>query len=279
MYSIKTLIFIILCLKTSATLILNQSSCLKQILSELAKDVESLAISWSDDIGNEIKDEVSKLGKINFIIDRQVTTKMCADHNPDAVIILASKEADIVGEISSVFIKNSHSVISKLIIVYLDEGGNDRNSSTDLFFQDVFPTFAIWNAFHVQFIHKFNDEYEVSSWFPNKDNKNYVLVDRVRLVSECESGFYRKHSETPMKMHNGNALDRIFTAVVQSHEPYSFYSKESTSLKEFEIDLVKELAHWLYVNVEINVIALAELNERYVNCVLIFRIFRQVDNE
>lgn len=272
MYLFKIVILAVLCLKTSASFLitLDQNSCLKRSLNELVKDAESLAISWSHSIDHGIRDEISKLllGKINFITNPQLepTTTVYVEHNSNTVIILASKEADIVGGMSSLYNKNSQSIISKLIVVYLDKSGNERKSSTDPFFHSVFRTLTNWSALNVHFIYKFNDKYDLFSWFSYKDND-------YNTVCECESGFYQNCRKTPMKMDNSNAFERkpTITVAVQSYEPYSFYSKDSGFGKGVEIDLVKEFARQSHFNLELNVIdkmnysEQSELNERYVH--------------
>lgn len=241
-------------------------SCLKQILSKLVEDVDSLAISWSHRIDGSIKDEISKIfvDKIITITNRQFDGKTIEriDGKPGVLIIVASTKADIAGEISSIYHRNALSIVSKFIVVYLDENGNGngRKSSADPFLKDVPQTFANLNIHII-----YNFDHEINA-FHMKDS-NCDTVERVILNREY--AMHENYVKLPMQMSNTNNLGNrtTITAAVQSIEPYSFYSKDSGFSKGVEIDLVLELARWLHFNIELKAIDKdsdpAELNGRY----------------
>lgn len=260
MVTVNSVILLVLCLNTTISQDMLRpniphNSCLKQTLSEIVVDVEYLTIYWSYRIDDGIKDEILEvfIDKMKSILTNsrfETSNNWHMNRNSDTILLVASTMLDITDGISSLRNKSgwSRSGMSKLIVLYLDKTGKERRFSTDTFFKDVFQTLANLNAFNVHIIYKFVDGIYEFTWFPYEDS-NCDTINRVRLISECEFGFYRNY----LKILNKNKLESecTITAAVQSYEPYSFNSNDYGFEKGVEIDLVKEWARWSHLNVEL----------------------------
>lgn len=276
----SVIVLVFLCVSTISCKNILQANdaenvCFKQVLSEIIKDENSVAIGWSNRTCESIKDEILKTlsGKIDFIImnwSLEISNwHMSRKYVTDPILIVVSTKADIINAILSLFKKSVWSGTSKFIILFMDESGNGRKSSTDPFIKDILQTLANLNALSVRIIYKYNDGIDEFTWFPYEDS-NCETVHFVRLISECKDEVYQNHAErlkiTKLKSKCST------TAAIQPMEPYSFYSKNSGFSKGLEVYLLREFAKWSNIDVDmqrndnINAIQEVDYMEKYVPC-------------
>lgn len=246
--------------------------CLERILRENMENVEFYTIFWSHRIDDFIKEKILKLfiDKGRFILtknERETPNHSHIKTSSTTTFILASTKEDIITGLSSLHDKNMWNFMSKFIVLYLDESGNERHSVDDQFFKDIFQMFADHNALNVHIIYKFDDGIDEFTWFPFQDS-NCATINRMRLISECEFGSHRNHSRN--RRENKSESRCTVRVAVQSHEPYSFYSKDTGFSKGIDVELMKELGHWLHLDVEFGAIdnsstkQEADLGEEYI---------------